>query len=83
MSALQIEHATVPGRIHDVSLRLERGMLVGLVGPNGSGKSTLLQLAAGVLPGEGRVNWGGRAVADIPIVERGRCAAWVPQEAHF
>jgi iron complex transport system ATP-binding protein len=83
MSALQIEHATVPGRIHDVSLRLERGALVGLVGPNGSGKSTLLQLAAGVLPGEGRVSWGGRAVAEIPIVERGRCAAWVPQEAHF
>ncbi len=83
MNALQLEHATVPGRLHDVSLQLARGALVGLVGPNGSGKSTLLQVAAGVLPGEGRVSWAGRPVTTIPIVERGRCAAWVPQEAHF
>jgi iron complex transport system ATP-binding protein len=83
MNALEITHATVPGRIDAVSLRLAPGTLTGLVGPNGSGKSTLLQVAAGVLPFTGEVRWAGRALADILPLERGRLAAWVPQEAHF
>lgn len=81
--ALELASATVAGRLHDVTLRLERGMLAGVVGPNGSGKSTLLQVAAGVLPGMGGVSWGGRKLSEISVLERGRCAAWVPQEAHF
>ena len=80
---LEIQDATVEGRLHDLSLRLRRGSLVGLIGPNGSGKSTLLQVAAGLLPARGAVHWDGRAVGSIPIVERGRMAAWVPQEAKF
>jgi iron complex transport system ATP-binding protein len=66
-----------------VSLTLAPGTLAGLVGPNGSGKSTLLQLAAGVLPGEGEVRWSDRPLGEIPFIERGRLAAWVPQEGHF
>ena len=31
-----------------LNLRLERGMLVGLLGPNGIGKSTLLRTLAGM-----------------------------------
>jgi iron complex transport system ATP-binding protein len=83
MNALDLSHVTVPGRLHDVSLQLAPGTLAGLVGPNGSGKSTLLQYAAGVLPGEGAVAWAGRALETIPVFDRGRCAAWVPQELHF
>jgi iron complex transport system ATP-binding protein len=82
MKALEIDAATVPGRIEGVTLALEAGQVVGLVGPNGSGKSTLLQVAAGLLPG-GDVRWNGRALADIPILDRGRLAAWVPQETRF
>ena len=82
-SALAIRGATVPGRIADIGLELPAGALVGLVGPNGAGKSTLLQVAAGLLPGAGAVRWGGRDLAEIPALERGRCAAWVPQEARF
>lgn len=83
MTALTVSNASVPGRITDVSLALAPGMLAGLVGPNGSGKSTLLQVAAGLLPATGGVNWSGREVAEISIPERGRLAAWVPQEARF
>ncbi len=80
---LHIEGATVSGRLHDLTLKLPRGAMVGLVGPNGSGKSTLLQVAAGLLPARGSVLWDGRPFTTIPVVERGRMATWVPQEAKF
>ncbi len=80
---LEIVEASVPERLHGVTLRLPRGALVGLVGPNGSGKSTLLQVAGGLLRGSGSVAWAGRPLAGIPVLERGRLAAWVPQEARF
>lgn len=82
LSALEITGATVPGRIAEVALTLMPGRVVGLVGPNGSGKSTLLQVAAGLLPG-GTVRWRGQPLAKIPALERGRQAAWVPQETRF
>lgn len=82
-NALEVLGATVPGRLHDVTVRVPAGKLVGLVGPNGSGKSTLLQTAVGLLPASGEVRWHGRALRAISVMERGRLAAWVPQEAHF
>jgi iron complex transport system ATP-binding protein len=82
--ALTISRATVPGRIDGVSLALAPGVMAGLVGPNGSGKSTLLQIAAGILPAPaGAVLWNGRPLPHIPMLERGRRAAWVPQDARF
>jgi ABC-2 type transport system ATP-binding protein len=43
--------------IADVSLRLERGSIVGILGANGSGKSTLIRLVSGLLTlDEGRVS---------------------------
>lgn len=83
MTSLAVSKATIPGRLQDLNLELAPGVLAGLVGPNGSGKSTLLQVAAGLLPASGTVSWNGRRVNDVPVVERGRLAAWVPQEARF
>jgi len=43
--------------IADVSLRLERGGIIGILGANGSGKSTLIRLVSGLLTlDEGRVS---------------------------
>jgi iron complex transport system ATP-binding protein len=83
MNILDLNDATVPGRLGNVTLGLPRGKLVGLVGPNGAGKSTLLRVAAGLLPAGGTVAWNGRPLSGISALERARCAAWVPQEAHF
>ena len=66
VAALRIDHVTkrfVVGRkrkavvaIADVSLRLERGDIHGILGANGSGKSTLIRLISGLLTlDEGRV----------------------------
>jgi len=49
--------------IHELSLRVEAGDIVGLVGANGCGKSTLLSCIAGVLaPHDGRVEIDGANV---------------------
>ena len=43
--------------LRGVSLRMERGLVMGLVGPDGAGKTTLMRLAAGLLaPDEGRIS---------------------------
>lgn len=49
--------------VQDVSFRVERGKMVGILGPNGSGKSTLLKMISGVLaPSAGEV-----MLDDVPI----------------
>ena len=83
MNALDTIGLTVSDRLIDINLAVPKGQLVGLVGPNGSGKSTLLQAVGGLLPAEGQVAWDGRPLHSIPAMERGRMAAWVPQETHF
>src|SRR5438128_9533480 len=35
--------------VHDLSLRVERGEMIGLVGPNGAGKSTTIKMLTGIL----------------------------------
>jgi iron complex transport system ATP-binding protein len=66
-----------------VSLRVDRGSIVGLLGPNGSGKSTLLKLLAGTLvPASGRVATEGVEVRALTRRDLARRIAVVPQETH-
>jgi iron complex transport system ATP-binding protein len=63
-----------------VDLEVPSGQFVALAGPNGSGKSTLLRSILGFLPPDhGSVALFGDPVASLPIRERARRAAWVPQ----
>jgi iron complex transport system ATP-binding protein len=67
-----------------VSLRVERGALLGLLGPNGSGKTTLLRLLSGALaPAAGSVRLDGRDVRHVPRIEMARRVAMVPQETQL
>jgi len=64
-----------------VGLQLAAGQTLGLVGPTGSGKSTLLKLLQRQwAPQQGRLAWGGHALADHTLAALRAGIAWVPQE---
>ena len=63
-----------------LTLRVERGELVGLVGPNGSGKTTLLRLASGIVsPSMGRVTIHGSSLDTLKPGQVARLVSVVPQ----
>ena len=52
--------------VKDVSFRIKKGTIVGLVGPNGAGKSTLLNVVSGVyLPSSGSIVFDGRDITNL------------------
>lgn len=70
--------------VNDVSARVSRGGLVGILGPNGSGKTTLLRLLGGLLkPSAGRITLDGAGLHSIPRVTLARRMAMVPQETQL
>jgi lipopolysaccharide export system ATP-binding protein len=76
---------TLGGRplVHDVSLALNPGEVVGLLGPNGAGKTTTFNLITGLLrPDQGDVLLDGKSVADLSMPSRARLGiGYLPQEA--
>lgn len=65
--------------LHALTFAVEEGTWLGIVGPNGSGKTTLLRTIAGLLPHEGSLRIGGRAVRQWPVRELARRLAFVQQ----
>ena len=79
---LEAEGISSPGRFEDVSLRLNRGMIVGMAGSVGSGRTDVLHALSGLEPiSQGRIvfkgeHMQGKRLADF--IERGIC--FVPGE---
>ncbi|WP_210381176.1 ABC transporter ATP-binding protein [Microvirga zambiensis] len=64
----------------DLSFSLMEGRALALLGPNGSGKTTLLKTVLGLLPAKaGAVLLNGRRIDALPVAERARRIAYVPQ----
>src|ERR1700760_4218349 len=69
--------------VHDVSLRLTQGEVVGLLGPNGAGKTTSFYMIVGLIsPDSGRVLVDEEDITDLPMYLRAqRGISYLPQEA--
>jgi branched-chain amino acid transport system ATP-binding protein len=56
--------------VHDFSLALKQGELVGLIGPNGAGKTTVFNLVTGVYtPTQGSIDYEGAELTGLPSHE--------------
>ena len=58
---LQVRYGGVVA-VHRVSLRIDRGAVVGLIGPNGAGKTSVIDAVTGFAPASGSIRLAGRAV---------------------
>ena len=69
--------------VHDVSLSVASGEVVGLLGPNGAGKTTCFYMIVGLVPADGgRIELDGRNLSRMPIHARARMGlSYLPQEA--
>jgi ABC-type branched-subunit amino acid transport system ATPase component len=57
----------------DISLKMERGEVVGIIGRNGAGKTTLLKTIAGFLrPAKGSIKFFGKDITRLPSHETAR-----------
>jgi lipopolysaccharide export system ATP-binding protein len=68
--------------LHDVSLDVHRGEVVGLLGPNGAGKTTCFYSVMGLVkPDSGRIFLDGQDVTDLPMYRRAILGlGYLPQE---
>jgi len=68
--------------LHDVSLQVHRGEVVGLLGPNGAGKTTCFYSIMGLVkPDSGRIFLDGRDITDLPMYRRAILGlGYLPQE---
>jgi lipopolysaccharide export system ATP-binding protein len=69
--------------VHDVSVKVEKGEVVGLLGPNGAGKTTSFYMIVGLVRGDGgQIMIDGEDVTRMPIHKRSRMGlSYLPQEA--
>lgn len=69
--------------VHDVSLAVESGEVVGLLGPNGAGKTTSFYMIVGIVPTDaGRITIDESDVTSMPMHKRARLGlSYLPQDA--
>jgi lipopolysaccharide export system ATP-binding protein len=69
--------------VHDVSLEVASGEVVGLLGPNGAGKTTCFYMIVGLVGADGgNIALDGEEVSHMPIHSRARMGlSYLPQEA--
>ncbi|NCN87940.1 MAG: LPS export ABC transporter ATP-binding protein [Gallionella sp.] len=69
--------------VHDVSLTVNSGEVVGLLGPNGAGKTTSFYMIVGLVAADGgKISIDGENITHLPIHRRARLGlAYLPQEA--
>ena len=69
--------------VHDVSIAVQKGEVVGLLGPNGAGKTTSFYIIVGLVRADsGSITIDGKSVTDLPIHRRSRLGlSYLPQEA--
>ncbi len=69
--------------VHDVSLEVRKGEVVGLLGPNGAGKTTSFYMIVGLVRADaGEILMDGQRVTHLPIHRRSRLGlSYLPQEA--
>jgi len=68
--------------VRDVSMRLNRGEVVGLLGPNGAGKTTCFYIITGLISADyGAIFLDGNDITTLPIYRRARIGiGYLPQE---
>ncbi len=69
--------------VHDVSLKVKSGEVVGLLGPNGAGKTTCFYMMLGLVAVDGgTITLDGTPLTGLPIHRRARLGlSYLPQEA--
>jgi lipopolysaccharide export system ATP-binding protein len=69
--------------VHDVSLEVLSGEVIGLLGPNGAGKTTCFYMIVGLVAADGgRIFVDEREITRLPIHRRARLGlSYLPQEA--
>lgn len=69
--------------VHDISLRIKSGEVVGLLGPNGAGKTTSFYMIVGLVALDaGKITIDGNDLSRLPIHKRARLGlSYLPQEA--
>jgi lipopolysaccharide export system ATP-binding protein len=68
--------------VHDISLNIKSGEVVGLLGPNGAGKTTSFYMIVGLVPSnDGRIIFNNKDISRLPIHQRARMGiSYLPQE---
>ena len=68
--------------VHDISMSVSSGEIVGLLGPNGAGKTTSFYMMVGLVPLDGgTITLDGQDLSKLPIHRRSRLGlSYLPQE---